>query len=106
MILIGNKSDLEEKRCISKEQGEECTKNICGEVNFYETSCKTGENIEEAFNDLAGQIYNKFSGNNLEEKDNINIKKVKTSKKKGNSVNNRWVMRNYSTKQPLNFELY
>ena len=80
MILIGNKKDLEEKRCISKEKGEECAKNICGGIKFYETSCKTGENIEIAINDLAEQIYNKFSMNDLEEENYFNLDEDKTVK--------------------------
>ena len=74
-VLIGNKLDLEEKRCISKEQGEELAKNFCGKIKFFETSCKTGENIEEAVNYLAEQIYNKLIGSNGG--NNVNIKDIK-----------------------------
>ena len=77
MILVGNKIDLEEKRCVSKEEGEECAKNNCGGIKFYETSCKTGENIKEAIDDLAEQIYNKFSGNDLDKENNINLDEEK-----------------------------
>ena len=85
MILIGNKSDMVNERVISKEKGEELAKNCCGGINFYETSCKTGENVDEAINDLVYQIYNKYSGKNLNDTGNIKIdqgEKGKGKKKK------------------------
>ena len=82
IILIGNKLDLEGNRCISKEEGENFAKNNCGGINFYETSCKTGENVENAINDLVSQVYNKYSGNNLNEGNNIKINENIEKKKK------------------------
>ena len=85
IILIGNKSDMVNERVISKEKGEELAKNCCGGINFYETSCKTGENVNEAINDLVYQIYNKYSGKNLNDTGNIKIdqgEKGKGKKKK------------------------
>ena len=85
IILIGNKSDMVNERVISKEKGEELAKNCCGGINFYETSCKTGENVDEAINDLVYQIYNKYSGKNLNDTGNIKIdqgEKGKGKKKK------------------------
>ena len=82
IILIGNKLDLEKNRCISKEEGENFAKNNCGGINFYETSCKTGENVENAINDLVSQVYNKYSGNNLNEGNNIKMNGNNEKKKK------------------------
>ena len=82
IILIGNKLDLEGNRCISKEEGENFAKNNCGGINFYETSCKTGENVENAINDLVSQVYNKYSGNNLNEGNNIKMNGNNEKKKK------------------------
>ena len=74
IILIGNKIDLEDQRCVTKEEGEKLAGNYCdGGIKFYETSCKTGENVNEAINDLVNLVYNKFSGNNLNEENNIKI---------------------------------
>ena len=74
IILIGNKMDLEDKRCVSKEEGEELAGNYCdGGIRFYETSCKTGENVNEAIDDLVNLVYNKYSGNNINEENNIKI---------------------------------
>ena len=84
IILIGNKSDKIEERCITKEEGEQLADKCCGGIKFYETSCKTGENVEEAINSLVNDIYNKYSGNNLNDVDNnIKIEKDKTGKEKG-----------------------
>ena len=85
MILIGNKSDMVNERVISKEKGEELAKNCCGGIKFYETSCKTGDNVDKAFDDLVYQIYNKYSGKNLNDTGNIKIdqgEKGKGKKKK------------------------
>ena len=74
IVLIGNKLDLEEKRCINKEEGEEFAEKYCnGGIKFYETSCKTGANVNEAIDDLVNQVYDKYSKNNLNEDNNINL---------------------------------
>ena len=46
VVLIGNKADLENARIIKKEEGEELAKKY-GKP-FFETSCKNGNNIQEA----------------------------------------------------------
>ena len=59
VIIIGNKNDLEEKRQISKEQGEEKAKSFgCA---FLETSAFSGDNIEKAFEMMVKEIYDKFT---------------------------------------------
>lgn len=50
-LLIGNKSDLEESRSITTEEGTEFCKNV-NALEFLETSAKSGENVEEAFKKL------------------------------------------------------
>jgi small GTP-binding protein len=83
IILIGNKSDKEDERAIQKEEGEKLAKNCCGGIKFYETSCQTGENVEKAINDLVNDVYNKYSGNISEDKDN-NLIIEKGKKGEGN----------------------
>jgi len=56
-ILIGNKSDLNDKRVVPTERGKELAKEIRA-THFIETSAKLGENIEEAFLTLVKQILN------------------------------------------------
>ena len=82
MVLIGNKSDLEEKREVPKEEGMGYAKNVAKNIPFYETSCKTGDNVDKAIMDLVNQIYNKYSSNNkIENIENIELVK---EKEKGN----------------------
>ncbi|CAO3623347.1 unnamed protein product [Mucor hiemalis] len=53
-ILIGNKCDVEDKRAISKEQGETLANEL--NIRFMETSAKANIGVEEAFFDLARDI--------------------------------------------------
>ena len=55
IILIGNKSDLENKREVSIEQGEEKAKN--SEIAFMETSALSGDNIYKAFEMMINEAY-------------------------------------------------
>ena len=80
VILIGNKSDLINKRKVSKEQGETYAKN--NNLIFFEASGKSGENVQESFFNL-GEIIIK-SEKFLENKDkskNEYIVSKSTSKK-------------------------
>jgi len=47
IMLIGNKSDLDHKRAVSTEEGEQFAKE--NGLIFIETSAKTAANVEEAF---------------------------------------------------------
>ena len=89
MLLIGNKSDLEDKRIINKEEGEEKAKSF--ELGFIETSAYNGDNIDQAFdimlkevlkryiveNDINNDEFEGGTGNNIEL-----VKKNETKKKK------------------------
>ncbi|XP_042328896.1 ras-related protein Rab-2B isoform X2 [Sceloporus undulatus] len=57
IMLIGNKSDLENRRVVQKEEGEAFAREH-GMV-FLETSAKTATNVEEAFLSTAKAIYRK-----------------------------------------------
>ena len=50
-ILVGNKLDLEKNRAIPKDKGEAKAKEL-GAVTFYETSAKTGSEVDKAFEEL------------------------------------------------------
>jgi len=55
IMLIGNKSDMEHRRQVSREEGEKFAKD--NGLIFLETSAKTAANVEEAFIGTAQQIY-------------------------------------------------
>ena len=66
IILIGNKVDLEDKREVSKENGEK----FCSDHNlscFMETSAKTGFNAQNLFKKAGSILYEEH----LKNKDNI-----------------------------------
>lgn len=59
IILIGNKFDLEDRRQVEKEMGE----NFCkeNELSFFmETSAKSGHNVINLFNEAAKILYEKY----------------------------------------------
>ena len=58
MILVGNKIDLEDKREVSFEEGENFAKD--NSMLFYETSAKNGDNIENIFYDSVEIIAKKI----------------------------------------------
>lgn len=55
IMLIGNKSDLQHKRQVSRERGEAFARE--NGLIFMETSAKTDDNVEKAFTNTASQIY-------------------------------------------------
>ena len=76
IILVGNKIDLEDKRQVSKEQGESMAAEY-GLMHF-ECSAKTGENIHESFNELLKKTVENFS----KAAENIQLRKIKKKNKK------------------------
>ena len=61
LILIGNKSDLEEQREVTYEEGKELADQ--NGIYFYETSAKNGQNVEEVFYNSADEIARKIDEN-------------------------------------------
>ena len=59
MILVGNKSDLDDNRVVTFEEGQEMAKN--NNLIFFETSAKTGKNVDKIFEDSAQEIYKKIN---------------------------------------------
>jgi len=58
LIFIGNKSDLEARRDVKREEGEAFAREHG--LIFMETSAKTAANVEEAFINTAREIYDKI----------------------------------------------
>lgn len=57
IILIGNKTDLEDERTISVACGNDAAKS--NNLNILETSALDGNNVEKAFNELIKVVYKK-----------------------------------------------
>lgn len=58
IMLIGNKADLEHRRAVTTEEGEQFA--VENGLIFLETSAKTAVNVEEAFINTAKKIYDKI----------------------------------------------
>ena len=73
LVLIGNKSDLEEQRKVTYEEGQAFAKSH--DMIFMETSAKTGKNINESFEESVKQIdQNILDGKYDLENDNCGIR--------------------------------
>ena len=88
IILIGNKNDLEDKREVLKEQGEEKAKSFgCA---FLETSALSGDNINKGFEMMVKDVFKKNREDFIEDNDldtiekgeDINLNKAKTNNEK------------------------
>ena len=76
IYLIGNKSDLEEKRQVTYEEGKKFAQD--NNLVFYETSALNGNNIEEIFNQSASELVQKLEAGEL--KDDFNNSGIKVFK--------------------------
>lgn len=54
MILVGNKSDLEQERTVSTSEGQELASSY--KIQYIETSAKQKTNVDQAFHDLVRAI--------------------------------------------------
>jgi len=64
IFLVGNKSDDEANRQISREQGQELASRL--NIPFLETSAKSNDNVETIFYELAGIIQDKHANDEKE----------------------------------------
>ena len=89
IILIGNKCDLEDKREVLKEQGEEKARAFgCA---FLETSALNGDNIDKGFEMMVSEIFKKYGDETLDDDEfgtvergeDINLDNTKKVEKKG-----------------------
>ena len=58
MVLVGNKSDLQDKRQVNYKEGQELAERF--QMLFFETSAKDGNNVEEIFLKSADEIAKKI----------------------------------------------
>ena len=85
VILVGNKTDLENDRVISKEEGA----NFAEENKYYfkETSCETNFNVADAFETIIIMTNNDMIKNNqLNLDDKINVIQLKNDKNDDDGV--------------------
>ena len=59
VILCGNKADLESSSVVSQEEIDSFVNK--NQLTYIKTSAKTGNNINEMFNQLTTQLLNKFA---------------------------------------------
>jgi len=64
IVLVGNKSDLERRRAVPFEEGEQFAREHS--LLFIETSAKTAQNVEEAFVLVARQVYERVKRGELD----------------------------------------
>ncbi|KAJ7393845.1 hypothetical protein OS493_003512 [Desmophyllum pertusum] len=71
-VLVGNKLDAEDERIIDSTRGQLITENT--ELEFFETSARTGEGVTEAFMAVARQIkeYRERKGARFAYQDGLN----------------------------------
>jgi len=62
-MLIGNKADLEHSRVVQTEEGKKFAEE--NGLFFLETSSKTAQNVEEAFINVANDIYKKVESGKI-----------------------------------------
>ena len=71
IILVGNKCDLENERKVSKEQGEEKARSM--NASFFETSALSKVNIDDIFNEIVNNIFQRTKGQKNDDDDDIEI---------------------------------
>ena len=54
MLLLGNKIDIVDQRKVQTEEGEKIAKEL--NIEYYETSAKSGENVNKAFDEIVKLI--------------------------------------------------
>lgn len=75
LVLLGNKSDLEEQRVVPKEECEALAQEF--NIPYFETSAKLDINVDEAFSYLVEEIISNRSS--LEKQNNVSHDNTKES---------------------------
>ena len=78
MILVGNKTDLIDKRQVTEKTGKDYAKN--NNMDFYESSALNGYNINEIFTNATRKIYNLIT-DGIEDKEYNGISEINRNTK-------------------------
>ena len=78
-ILIGNKTDLEEHRVVTLEEGQEMADQYC--MRFLETSAKDGDNVNKAFYRITRKIKSDVFQVPKNQKDKVSDKVIRRNSK-------------------------
>ena len=81
IVLVGNKKDLENDREVDEQSGRDFADKY--NLNFFETSSKTGENVNLAFEELVNEVVK--SNNNVNKNE---IKNKNNTENKTEDINN------------------
>ena len=79
-LILGNKCDLEEDKVVQEKDGRDIAKTYG--MDFFETSSKTGYNVQESFLHLVEKVYASFDDENTDTK-GVAISSNKGKNKKG-----------------------
>ena len=63
-VLVGNKSDLEERRQVQRGEVELFAKRF--NMKYLETSAKTGQNVEEVYTTIARRVYDAIQSGTIQ----------------------------------------
>lgn len=74
IILVGNKADMEAERTVTYEMGEKFKKE--NNINYFlESTVKEGRNVEELFNYILDELYERYLNEKHESNDGNNLEK-------------------------------
>lgn len=84
MFLVGNKSDLEERRRVSYDEGYQFSSGL--KIQFFETSAKSAKGVRQMFDSVAASVLRngniKIGGNNSSN----DLKKILNKKESQNNT--------------------
>ncbi|CAK62890.1 unnamed protein product (macronuclear) [Paramecium tetraurelia] len=78
LIIVGNKTDLEEQRQVSQKEGMQFAKQY--NFEYFETSAKTGLNVNQVFENLSCKILQKVNSGEIDPCKNYGIQLSKKAK--------------------------
>ncbi|CAD8048183.1 unnamed protein product [Paramecium sonneborni] len=89
MVIVGNKIDLEERREVSSEEAKKFAQKF--KFDYFETSAKTGENVDNVFESMANKVLAKIQSGEIDptqEIYGIKIGSIGIQSKSSNNVPN------------------